>query len=64
MQQRLKSAAGAARTEVVSSELLDELLLAAANGAFASLHVRLGREASSTLASVLERTGDGRNVRW
>jgi hypothetical protein len=41
MQHRLKPVAGAARTEVVSTELLDELFLAAVDEAFASPHVRL-----------------------
>jgi hypothetical protein len=63
MQQFLKPAARAARTEVVASELLDELFVAAANGALATLHVRLGREASSALASALERRRDDRSGR-
>jgi len=55
MQQRLKSTARAARAEVVPSELLDELLLAAVNRAFTPLDVGLGGEASTALARALER---------
>ena len=64
MQQFLKPAGRPARAEIVSSELLDELLLAAADGALASLDVGLAREASSALASALERTRTVRNACW
>lgn len=53
MQHRLKSAAGATWTRVVSTELLDELFVSA-HDSHAALDVCLGREALATLASDLE----------
>jgi hypothetical protein len=61
MQHALKPAAGAAGTEVVPSELLDELLLSAPDGTLAALHVGFGGESSAALASALERTRSGRS---
>jgi hypothetical protein len=53
MQQRLKSAAGSARTRIIPTELLDEFLVPA-HHAITALHMSFGREAPSTLAADLE----------
>ena len=53
MQQRLKSASGAARARIIATELLEQFL-AAAHYAFASLDARFGGEALPTFASDLE----------
>ena len=50
----MKAPSGAARAEVVPTELLDQLLVSA-HDADAALDARLGREASTALARPLER---------
>lgn len=53
MQQRLKSAPGAAGTQIVAAQLLDEFLVSA-DDAIPSFDARFGREALAALASDLE----------
>ena len=58
MQHFLKPAAGAARTEGIAAELLEQLLLAPAHGAVAALDARLAQGtpgAASTCAQKEER---------
>jgi hypothetical protein len=55
MQHFLKAAVRPARARVVAAELLDEFLVTV-DDAEAALHVRLGREAATTLTGALEST--------
>jgi hypothetical protein len=53
MQQRLKSAAGSARTWIISTEFLYEFF-PTTHDAIATFHMRFGRKALSTFATDLE----------
>src|SRR5260370_31136458 len=55
IQHRLKAAPRPARTQIVPTELFDQLLVAV-HDALPALHARLRREAISTLAGPLKRT--------